>query len=286
MKPQPNHPGSRVGTGFFYGLFHTVQARSAAVRRGLNRVFYNYLGRLDRSGDVRLMNYGYVSFDSDEPALELEDSDEADRNNLQLYHAVAGATNLNGKAVLEVGSGRGGGASFMMRYLKPRSVVGVDYARESVEFCRREYSAVNDLTFVQGDAEDLPIDDSSVDAVVNVESSHCYGDMDDFLAGVVRVLKPGGYFLWADHRAKVDSETVIQQMTNAGLEIEEREMITPNIVASLRQLGERNAALVSRGVPAPLRRIFSSFSGAEGTVIYEQLEAGELVYQRVAARKP
>jgi len=37
--------------------------------------------------------------------------------------------------------------------------------------------------------------------ILNVESSHCYGNMANFIAEVYRVLKPNGKFSWADLRA-------------------------------------------------------------------------------------
>ena len=49
-------------------------------------------------------------------------------------------------------------------------------------------------------AESLPLGDASVDVLVNVESSHCYGNFQKFIAEVHRVLKVGGVFLFADFR--------------------------------------------------------------------------------------
>jgi ubiquinone/menaquinone biosynthesis C-methylase UbiE len=45
---------------------------------------------------------------------------------------------------------------------------------------------------VHGDAENLPFPQVSFDAVINVESAHCYGSIERFLAEVHRVLRPGG----------------------------------------------------------------------------------------------
>lgn len=56
------------------------------------------------------------------------------------------------------------------------------------------------IRLMEGRAERLPIRDASVDILLNVESSHLYADMDAFLREVFRVLKPGGYFCWADLR--------------------------------------------------------------------------------------
>ena len=60
------------------------------------------------------------------------------------------------------------------------------------------------LTFVQGDAQKLPFSAQSLDAVINVEASHCYPNFPGFLAEVARVLRPGGHFLYADFRFRPD----------------------------------------------------------------------------------
>ena len=46
---------------------------------------------------------------------------------------------LNGKRVLEVGSGRGGGLSYINSTLNPSVCVGVDYSQNQVDFCKRIY---------------------------------------------------------------------------------------------------------------------------------------------------
>jgi ubiquinone/menaquinone biosynthesis C-methylase UbiE len=58
------------------------------------------------------------------------------------------------------------------------------------------------LTFVQGDAENLPFPDASFDIVVNVESSHTYPHFDRFAAEVRRVLRQGGRFVITDFRER------------------------------------------------------------------------------------
>jgi ubiquinone/menaquinone biosynthesis C-methylase UbiE len=54
------------------------------------------------------------------------------------------------------------------------------------------------LSFIKGDAEALAFDAGSFGAVINIESSHCYGSMETFLANAKRVLCQKGYFLYAD----------------------------------------------------------------------------------------
>jgi SAM-dependent methyltransferase len=258
-----------------------IMAQFPGLRRFLNRIFYQYLASLDAHGSVRLMNYGYASGD----AVPLQAQDEPDRYSLQLYHQTASAVDLTALDVLEVGSGRGGGAAYIMRYLKPRSMTGVDYSSKAVAFCQRYYDGVKGLCFRQGDAEDLPFENGSFDAVVNVESSHCYGSMETFVDEVVRVLRPGGYFLWTDHRPPQDLPGVYALFERKGFEIQERQSITENVLAALDQQRERNRALIDGNVPAIGRHVFYSFAGVEGTLIHDRFRGGELEYVRLVMRK-
>ncbi|MGF1507041.1 MAG: class I SAM-dependent methyltransferase [Chloroflexi bacterium] len=256
--------------------------RSPVLRRTINRIFYQYLAFLDKQGEVHLMNYGYAD---GSPLMRLESADEPDRLCLQLYHRVASATDLHGKDVLEVGSGRGGGASYVHRYLGPKRTTGVDYAQRSVVFCQRTHR-VPGLVFHHGDAEDLPFGASQFDAVLNVESSHCYGSMARFLDEVVRVLKPGGHFLWADFRPAGEVAALLETVTDSGLAIKEQETITDNILAALDGLSARNRALIDRAVPRPLRPLFYRFAAVDGTTLRDRFTSGELTYLRIAAVTP
>jgi SAM-dependent methyltransferase len=159
-----------------------------------------YESRYRRDHDVVFLNAGY---EEDPPmAIPLVASDEPKRYSIQLYHRVATQVDLSGKRVLEVGCGHGGGASYLMRTLHPASYTGLDLNPAGIAFCRERHNLPG-LEFVQGDAENLPFPDQSFDAVINIESSHCYPRFPRFLAEVARVLRPGGHFLYTDLRADV-----------------------------------------------------------------------------------
>src|SRR5262245_50784956 len=155
---------------------------SPGFKRFLWRRWYQYLAGYQLR-DWRFMNYGFSPSNGDRTALSLRPEDEPNRSSIQLYHQVASAVPLEGLDLLEVGCGRGGGASYVKRYLGPRQLTGVDFSAKAVRFCRGNYH-LDGLSFVQGDAESLPLAAESFDAVLNVESSHCYGSMSAFLREV------------------------------------------------------------------------------------------------------
>jgi ubiquinone/menaquinone biosynthesis C-methylase UbiE len=256
---------------------------SPRFKKFLWRRWYQYLAGY-QIADWRFMNYGFAEEDPNRGTLVLQPEDEANRFAIGLYHRIASSAELQGRDLLEVGCGRGGGASFLMRYHRPKSLTGVDFSQKAVRFCREQHR-LEGLSFVAGDAEALPLADESFDAVINVESSHCYRSMPAFLSQVRRVLRPGGHFLFADLRSAADCERLHQNLSQCGLTILERENITPGVLAALRQDSQRKLALIERSVSPRLLHTFREFAAIEGSEIYRSFRDGGAVYQRYLLQK-
>ncbi|MBI2541926.1 class I SAM-dependent methyltransferase [Candidatus Woesearchaeota archaeon] len=260
-------------------LFHLASA-FPVIRRFVWKAWYKYVAKLDNDGQIIFMNYGFVG---SAPA-RLKKSDLRDRFCIQFYHHIAGAISLNGKDVLEIGSGRGGGSSYIMRYLSPKSMTGVDFSREAVDFCKNHYSA-NGPSFHFGDAESLPFEDCKFDVVINVESSHCYGDMAAFLKESFRVLRPNGYFLFADFRYREDIDDLRSQLVKCGFEFVKEEDITGNVLKSMEMDSKRKLRLIEKKVPRLLQNTFQSFAGTKGSPIFESFRDGSRVYFNFILKK-
>lgn len=266
-----------------YSLRHSFPR---CLERALTRTWYAYLSRMDQQANMLFMNYGWADLGPQAGLIPLRDEDEPNRYCIQLYHHVVDAVDLGGLDVLEVGSGRGGGASYMARYLKPRSMVGIDITGAAIRFCNRHYRIPN-LFFVQGNAESLPFDDSSFDVVVNVESSHCYRAMERFLHGVYRVLRPNGYFLFADHRTREQVEALRTQICQTGFTLLREQRITPNILRALDLDNARKQQLIQQKVPRILQGVFNEFAGMKGTRgVYAKFVSGDKEYLSFVFRKP
>ncbi len=227
------------------------------------------------------MNYGY---DHPNLNLKLENNDEIERYPIQLYHYVASQSEIKNKIVLEVGSGRGGGASYIARYLKPLSIMGIDISKDAVDLCNDFYD-VNNLDFSFGDAEDIPFPDNSYDIVINVESSHCYGSINKFLSEVFRVLKPGGFFLFCDFRTVEGIDKLYDQMGKSDLQFINRSDITDNIIQGLDNLSEYREKHIRESVPVWVRGLFKSYAGIKGTEIYNAFVDGEMQYVSAVLKK-
>lgn len=257
---------------------------SPLLRRLLWRWWYGRLARHYPAGDWTFMNYGLVPPAGGEPALE--PADEPDRLCIQLYERVVSPVSLAGLTVLEVGSGRGGGASYLARYHRPARYVGADFSPTAVALAQRRHAGVANLAFTVGDAERLPFPAASFDAVVNVESSHCYGDVGRFFAEVARVLRPGGHFLYTDFRTVADLGQLEQRLAaQPGWERVAREDITPAVLAALQADHERKQRLIAAHISPRLQPLFREFAGLVGGQIHTGFSDGSLRYCRFAFRR-
>ncbi|MFC3695377.1 class I SAM-dependent methyltransferase [Chenggangzhangella methanolivorans] len=249
------------------------------TRKWAWRGLYDTLSRFWRDGDWRFMNYGYAP----ETPFALNPEDEPERVFIGLYHQAVDGLPIAGARVLEIGSGRGGGARYVARYFAPASVVGLDYSPATVARAERLNADTPGLTFRQGDAERLPFPDGSFDIVVNIESSHCYADVPAFAREAARVLAPGGWFTFADMRAKSMAADLDQKLAASGLE----QVFAKNISAGVvRALDAAEARKRANMIKLPVaRRFMTEFSGAQGSILYKELKKGGVVYLARRFRK-
>ena len=224
------------------------------------------------------MNYGYMPNEM-EVALKLPESEEMHRCPLQLYHYLATKAPLEGKKMLEVGSGRGGGARYIAQYLQPAHITGMDLATKAVAFSNRNHSSPN-LSYISGNAENIPLADNSLDVVINVESCHAYGSVDKFLSEVKRVLKPGGHLLLTDLRGQPGMDILRGQLLQSGLEKISEEDITLNVVKAIEADDEFKWSRIKKGIPSRWQKAFAEFGGVKGSQIHKQLSNRDLVYSR------
>jgi len=232
----------------------------------------------------KFVNYGYEP-DNPESKPELLPEDEDDRVCIQLYQHLVESADIAGKSVLEVSCGRGGGAHYAMRYLKPARYVGLDLSPTSVGFCRRTYQ-FEGLEFVEGDADDLPFDDNEFDVVVNVEASNGYHSVPLFFEQVHRVLKPGGKLLFADLRFKGRQLQVLQrQLAETPFEKVMCDDITEEVYAALSLDSERKTRIASELVPPFFLGSFLNFAAAKGTHMYKAFGSGGITYLSCVLKK-
>jgi ubiquinone/menaquinone biosynthesis C-methylase UbiE len=263
-------------------LIYTLK-RFAWFKRLNAKVTYEILAKRVPAADWQFMNYGYVPNANEKP-IQLPDDPKVQRYPLQMYHYLAMKTPIEGKHVLEVGSGRGGGAKHVASALKPASYVGMDLAQNAVDLANSLHKLPN-LKFIQGSAEHIPLPDNSIDVVLNVESCHAYGSVDKFLSEVKRVLKPNGILALVDFRDADKMDILRSQLKNSGLQWIEEESISKNVVEAIEAEDDVKKARIEKLFPPKWQKLFGEFAGVVGSTFHTKLKNGVKVYHRFVLKK-
>ena len=227
------------------------------------------------------LNYGYQPDGEREySSVELPEH-YINRNSVKLVLEVIGDCAVDGKRVLDVGCGRGGTVHVLQTFFKPARLNGLDLSTTAIEFCRRAHKRP-DTTFYEGDAENLPFPDASLDIVTNLESSHSYPNINRFYNEVYRVLAPGGYFLYTDTLALQQMATCIAYLRHIGFELERDRDITHNVLLSCDAIAStRVQAFDSRND----QQLMQNFLATPGSQVYQEMRSGRWTYRILKLRK-
>lgn len=247
-----------------------------ATTAGGWRSFYDLLSR--RLADVGVadssffLNYGYVPTDSHNESSFTIREGTFNANSVRLVFEVIGSLDLNDRTVVEVGCGRGGNSRLVAEKFSAQ-VIGIDMSSEAIAFCQRTHRS-DSTDFRVGDALNIPLADESCDAVLNVESSHSYGNLPKFLGEVARICRPGAWFLHTDFLSPEDWDYVGMRLQALGFSTEADRDITANVLASRDQASGNWAQVYGDG-----NARVANFLALPGSAIYEQLRAGLLEYR-------
>lgn len=262
-----------------------VMGKFPFIRRLLIKKMYNSFGQI-QAEDWRFMNFGFAYPDEKSSSVQLDAQDQQDQYCFQLYEQLLRQVTINpSSSVLEVGSGRGGGAFLMHKYFKPNTTTGLDISDAAVDLCNRIY-ATPGLNYVQGDACALPFEDNTFDVVINIESSHGYPCFKTFLSEVKRVLKPGGHLLLADFRASEEWQLWQAELKAGGLAEINSVDILPNVRRAMDFEQDRKENLIQSHVPARYQSFVRNFAGMRDSLVYNRFHNGEKVYWNFVMQKP
>ena len=265
----------------FYKVIFFLVNLFPNIKKYCWKLWYNFISNRFKDDYFKFMNYGYYNEKLD---ISLEKNDEIERYPIQLYHHLCIQTELKDKIIVEVGSGRGGGANFIARYHSPKLITGVDLSPNAISLCKDNYN-LNNLNFIIGDSANLPFDDNSVDVVVNIESSHCYPSIPDSISEVCRVLKPGGHFLYCDLVIDSTLDDHLNKLKNSSLKDFKHVDITENILKASELMTDDRNNIINKVSSSFLRKILKSFASVKGSKIYKSFVDRHYSYVSLVAEK-
>jgi len=117
------------------------------------------------------------------------------RGNIELEHVhryLLASEITEGKTVLDIASGEGYGSAMLAE--KALQVTGVDLSIEAVKHARKRYKRDN-LEFMVGSCDDIPLADASIDLVVSFETIEHHDQHEQMMREIKRVLRPNGILL-------------------------------------------------------------------------------------------
>ena len=94
--------------------------------------------------------------------------------------------------IVDLGCGTGQLTRRLVERFPGATVVGVDLSAGMLGEARRAEGGGSSPRYVRGDALALPLRTESIDVAVCTESLHWYPDQEEVLAGLSRILRPGG----------------------------------------------------------------------------------------------
>jgi ubiquinone/menaquinone biosynthesis C-methylase UbiE len=110
---------------------------------------------------------------------------------------------IEGKIVLDIASGEGYGSNILAQ--KALEVFGVDIDVESVKSANKKYIK-NNLKYILGSADNIPIESNSIDVVVSFETIEHHDKHEEMFMEIKRVLKNDGILIMSSPDKKYYSD--------------------------------------------------------------------------------
>lgn len=163
--------------------------------------------------ETELFKGGYINFgfwdgiNLDKEITE-EERIETSKN---LYREIINRANIsNGNKILEVGCGRGYGASSLIKTFSDSQVIGMDFLRTQIQKACHFHQDIleknNGLVFVEGKAEDIPFCNDYFDSIISVEAAQHFRCIESFLLEAKRVLKNNGRLVFTTFFSKLEGK--------------------------------------------------------------------------------
>ena len=169
---------------------------------------------------------------------------------------------------LDVGRGTGAVLELLHARYPSKHLTGLDLTPGMIDVARAKQ--LDNVSFVVGDAEALPFEPRSFDAVLCSNSFHHYPHPERFFAEVARVLRPGGRLVLRDYTS---NDVAVWLMNNIELPL-------------ARLLGHGDVRIWSRERASGPRQDAPSRQGTPSTPPHQGTPSNQIVATPERAAKP
>ncbi len=189
-------------------------------------------------------------------AGELENIPEEANLGLGCGNPAALAGLKKGEVVLDLGSGAGIDCFLAARKVGPRGrVIGVDMTPEMIDKARENAKSggFTNAEFRLGEIENLPVADSSIDAIISNCVINLSTDKPRVFKEAFRVLKPGGRLMVSDLALKKPLPQAIRTSVEVYVACVAGALIKDEYLSAIRKAGFKDVEVVSeKAYPAEL----------------------------------
>ncbi|MFN8261751.1 MAG: class I SAM-dependent methyltransferase [Chitinophagales bacterium] len=256
-----------MDTGVLSRKENRLIVRWYSIFNSLNSIF---------SYNVKFLNLGYSSIlETEREMLRPEDktNDLTERQTL-LYLLLLKNMDTQPKHVAEIGCGVGGGAGVLNKYYYPLSYTGFDANQQFIQKCTVE-KGNEKTTFHQLDCIRFIELNRTYDAIICLEASLHFDDIEIFFSNVSASLKTNGRFYYGDIFRNDNADNTESILKKKGLKLVNRRDITENVIRSISATGSASS------FQRMLHRIFLDKGNLTFNVdssMFRKLQNGELTY--------
>ncbi len=205
---------------------------------------------------------------------------------------LAMASLKKGEHVLDMGSGAGFDCFLAAKAVGPEGmVIGVDMTTEMVEKARahaKKYGYKN-VDFRQGELENMPVADNSVDVVISNCVINLVPDKERAFKEAFRVLKPGGRLIVSDIVLRRELPEHIRRSRDAYVGCLAGAVLKEDYIKAIRSAGFKDIAVMDE-TPFPVDCVPPSISQTDGEHLASEEDIGESASPaysiKISARRP
>ncbi len=198
-----------------------------------------------------------------------------------------------GDTVLDLGSGGGIDCFIAAREVGPAGhVIGLDMTPEMIKLANENKTKVgaSNVEFRQGEIEDMPVDDASVDVIISNCVINLSPDKDAVFAEAFRVLRPGGRLAVSDIVTQGRLPDEVQRSVEAWVGCVAGALDEEEYLQKMRDAGFADVRVVSRAVyGADLLEEYGLTPALEESLAGldpDQVNSYKIVSAKIVAHKP